>query len=69
MNADKIAVIDDGRIVELGIFVSWLMSFSLSQGNHAALMKQDGFYAALVQRQIAKENNTLTEEAALLEED
>eukprot|EP01119_Soliformovum_irregulare_P019240 TRINITY_DN6045_c0_g2_i1.p1 TRINITY_DN6045_c0_g2~~TRINITY_DN6045_c0_g2_i1.p1 ORF type:complete len:919 (+),score=271.48 TRINITY_DN6045_c0_g2_i1:119-2875(+) len=49
INADTIAVVDDGRVVE--------------QGNHDTLLQQGGIYARLVQRQLAKMQNTLPEDA------
>lgn len=45
INADKIAVIDGGRIIE--------------SGNHNELLSKKGVYAKLVARQIARRNNTL----------
>ena len=50
INADKIAVIDKGRIVEIG--------------THDELkVKEGGVYRKLVQRQIQKENNQLDQSA------
>ena len=48
MNADVIAVVDRGKIVE--------------SGSHESLMRQNGIYANLVKRQIAKKVNTLDED-------
>ena len=48
INADVIAVVDQGKIVE--------------SGSHEDLMRQKGIYANLVKRQIAKQVNTLDEE-------
>ena len=45
INADKIAVIDKGRIVEYG--------------SHRELLQTNGVYGKLVRRQIQKEQNTL----------
>ncbi|ETO07517.1 multidrug resistance protein 3 [Reticulomyxa filosa] len=45
VNADKIAVIDGGKIVELG--------------SHDQLLKLNGVYAKLVRRQLQKEQNQL----------
>ena len=47
MNADKIAVIDGGRVSE--------------HGNHGELLALGGVYSRLVARQLAKQANTLTE--------
>jgi len=47
INADIIAVVDKGQIVE--------------QGNHEQLLKKQGVYAKLVERQISKMRNTLDE--------
>merc|ERR1712110_1347919 len=50
INADKIAVIDKGQIVEFG--------------NHEQLLKiKDGVYHKLVERQIQREQNQLNQEA------
>jgi ABC-type multidrug transport system fused ATPase/permease subunit len=54
MNADKIAVIDKGKVVE--------------EGNHEALVDAGGVYSKLVSRQIAKQASTLNEEAVVDEE-
>eukprot|EP01128_Nolandella_sp_AFSM9_P007822 TRINITY_DN4407_c0_g1_i1.p1 TRINITY_DN4407_c0_g1~~TRINITY_DN4407_c0_g1_i1.p1 ORF type:complete len:948 (-),score=189.43 TRINITY_DN4407_c0_g1_i1:48-2849(-) len=45
INADQIAVVDSGQIVE--------------QGTHSDLIQKNGVYASLVQRQIAKQQNTI----------
>jgi len=45
INADTIAVVNQGQIAE--------------QGNHQELLKKDGIYAKLVQRQIQKLQNSL----------
>lgn len=50
INADVIAVIDRGRIIE--------------QGNHSTLLARNGVYAKLVQRQIARKNNTIEQTGA-----
>jgi len=42
MNADKIAVVDQGRVLE--------------EGSHAELVAQDGIYAALVKKQTTKKD-------------
>ncbi|CAE8636385.1 unnamed protein product, partial [Polarella glacialis] len=47
MGADKIVVLDSGRVVE--------------QGSHHELLENDSIYASLVQRQIAKQANTVSE--------
>ena len=49
MNADKIAVVDKGRIVE--------------EGNHDALLKHDGVYAKLVKKQVARSAASLNQAA------
>jgi len=48
VNADKIAVLDNGTIVE--------------QGTHAELLDMNGVYARLVQRQLARMQNTLPQD-------
>ena len=48
MNANKIAVIDQGKILE--------------QGSHNELIQKGGVYAKLVQKQLQKMNNTLKED-------
>ena len=50
MNADKIAVIDKGRVVE--------------EGTHTELVQLGGVYSSLVRTQIAKRSNTLDEDGA-----
>merc|ERR1712024_42845 len=56
INADKIAVIDKGKIVELG--------------NHEQLLKlKDGVYHKLIQRQIQREENQLNQEKVDEEEE
>jgi hypothetical protein len=47
VNANKIAVVDQGRIIE--------------QGSHAELLVHGGIYAKLVQKQMQKMQNTLSE--------
>jgi len=47
MGADKIVVLDGGRVVE--------------QGSHGELLQSHGIYSQLVQRQLAKEANTISE--------
>lgn len=49
INADKIAVIDDGQIAELG--------------THSQLVEKGGIYASLVSKQMARQNNVLDNEA------
>lgn len=50
INADMIAVVDDGKIAELG--------------NHQELLRQDGIYAQLVRRQVTTIGNTLDADAS-----
>jgi len=51
IDADKIAVVNKGEIVE--------------EGDHTSLLqKEDGIYAALVSRQIARQMQTITEASA-----
>lgn len=50
MNADQIAVVNDGKIIELG--------------NHDTLFKMNGFYTKLVQRQLKKKESQLSEDDA-----
>ena len=50
MNADQIAVVSDGKIIELG--------------NHETLYSQNGFYTKLVQRQLKKKESQLNEDDA-----
>jgi ABC-type transport system involved in cytochrome bd biosynthesis fused ATPase/permease subunit len=45
VNADQIAVVGDGQILEVG--------------NHQSLLAVDGHYARLVRRQLAKNNSIL----------
>jgi ABC-type transport system involved in cytochrome bd biosynthesis fused ATPase/permease subunit len=45
INADKIAVVDSGRIAE--------------EGTHQELLEKGGIYAKLVKRQVQKMQNTL----------
>eukprot|EP01119_Soliformovum_irregulare_P014910 TRINITY_DN4132_c0_g1_i1.p1 TRINITY_DN4132_c0_g1~~TRINITY_DN4132_c0_g1_i1.p1 ORF type:complete len:878 (-),score=215.90 TRINITY_DN4132_c0_g1_i1:50-2683(-) len=47
INADTIAVVDGGRVVE--------------QGNHESLLEMGGIYAKLVRKQVTKMQNTLPE--------
>ncbi|CAN0321570.1 unnamed protein product [Ectocarpus fasciculatus] len=49
MNADNIAVLDKGRLVE--------------QGTHDSLVRAEGVYSSLVARQISRAANTLQQEA------
>jgi len=49
INADKIAVVDGGRIIE--------------QGSHAELVAQGGAYAKLVARQVSRAQNTLQQDS------
>mmetsp|Transcript_43149 Transcript_43149/g.111151 ORF Transcript_43149/g.111151 Transcript_43149/m.111151 type:complete len:685 (-) Transcript_43149:46-2100(-) len=49
MGADKIVVLDQGRVVE--------------QGTHGELLENGHIYAQLVQRQLARQANTLPEDA------
>jgi len=51
MGATKIVVIDGGRVAE--------------QGSHSQLLQSDGLYAQLVQRQLAKTANTLSDSPPL----
>jgi ABC-type multidrug transport system fused ATPase/permease subunit len=51
INADKIAVIDDGQIAELG--------------THTELIARGGIYAALVAKQMARQDNVLDNDAIL----
>lgn len=51
MNADKIVVLDSGVVAE--------------QGTHEQLLESGGIYAQLVQRQLAKQKNTISEEPAV----
>merc|ERR1712154_159218 len=56
INADKIAVIDKGKIVEFG--------------NHEELLKnKEGVYHKLVERQIQRESNQINQEKETEEED
>ena len=55
INADKIAVVDSGKIVE--------------EGNHESLVIQDGIYAKLVKRQIQKMQNTLDQDKNMEKEE
>merc|ERR1712190_293684 len=56
INADKIAVIDKGQIVEFG--------------NHEELLKnKEGVYHKLVERQIQRESNQINQEKETEEED
>ena len=48
INADKIAVIDSGKVVEVG--------------NHQQLLEKEGVYSKLVKRQIQKMANTLDQD-------
>mmetsp|Transcript_115712 Transcript_115712/g.367978 ORF Transcript_115712/g.367978 Transcript_115712/m.367978 type:complete len:145 (+) Transcript_115712:2773-3207(+) len=54
MGADKIVVLDQGRVVE--------------QGTHGELLENGHIYAQLVQRQLARQANTLPEDAPALSE-
>eukprot|EP00038_Savillea_parva_P030911 m.81314 g.81314 ORF g.81314 m.81314 type:complete len:1003 (+) comp9403_c0_seq1:317-3325(+) len=49
INADKIAVIDEGKIAELG--------------THSELVERGGIYASLVAKQMARQNNVLDSDA------
>lgn len=54
VNADQIAVVGDGKILELG--------------NHESLLASNGAYAALVKRQLAKKNSIVDMDSAPEEE-
>merc|ERR1719361_2511761 len=53
INADQIAVVDAGKIVECG--------------NHESLLEQGGIYSKLVSRQIQRQANQLPEEPGVVD--